>query len=197
LGRFTTKDPLEEININQSPYVYADNNPINLIDFLGLDGDDPPDKKEDNEENTSQAEGSNMDGWGDEAPEEEEFTNPYSMNSEKESKEESTNEDDEEKTDNPLDPSNYDTFEEFMEATENTPDMKEIQAEHEQKLEKLEKRWERQDKIITGTKAVAEGVGVVVGAVAEYAIGVYTGLLFFVHPANDGTNQNQLPPMEQ
>jgi RHS repeat-associated protein len=37
LGRFFTVDPLAEKNNFQSPYVYADNNPINMIDFMGLD----------------------------------------------------------------------------------------------------------------------------------------------------------------
>ncbi len=41
IGRFTTIDPLAELFEHQSPYVYADNNPINFIDFMGLGGDDP------------------------------------------------------------------------------------------------------------------------------------------------------------
>ncbi len=35
--RFTTIDPLTEKNHSQSGFVYAANNPINYIDFLGLD----------------------------------------------------------------------------------------------------------------------------------------------------------------
>ncbi len=41
--RFPTIDPLAEIYEHQSPYVYAGNNPINFIDFMGLGPDDPKD----------------------------------------------------------------------------------------------------------------------------------------------------------
>ena len=36
IGRFTSIGPLAEIYSYQSPYVYADNNPIKYIDFMGL-----------------------------------------------------------------------------------------------------------------------------------------------------------------
>lgn len=36
IARFTTIDPLAETNHHQSGYVYADNNPIKFIDFMGL-----------------------------------------------------------------------------------------------------------------------------------------------------------------
>jgi len=39
IGRFHTIDPLSEKNNFQSTYVYADNNPIRFIDFMGLDAD--------------------------------------------------------------------------------------------------------------------------------------------------------------
>ena len=38
IGRFTSIDPLAEMNHHQSGYVYADNNPVLKIDFMGLDG---------------------------------------------------------------------------------------------------------------------------------------------------------------
>ena len=41
IGRFPTIDLLSEIYFEQSPYVYAANNAINLIDFMGLGPDDP------------------------------------------------------------------------------------------------------------------------------------------------------------
>lgn len=37
LGRFTTLDPLAEKNHSQSGFVYAANNPIKYIDYMGLD----------------------------------------------------------------------------------------------------------------------------------------------------------------
>jgi len=37
MGRFTTVDPLTEKNNSQSGFVYAANNPIKYIDFMGLD----------------------------------------------------------------------------------------------------------------------------------------------------------------
>ena len=40
IGRFTSIDPLAEQTPWQSPYVYANNNPINKIDYMGLSGDD-------------------------------------------------------------------------------------------------------------------------------------------------------------
>ena len=39
LGRFTTLDPLAESYSFQSPFVYADNNPIRFIDYLGMNAD--------------------------------------------------------------------------------------------------------------------------------------------------------------
>ena len=42
IGRFTTIDPLAESTYSQSPYVYAANNPVRYIDFLGLAATDPP-----------------------------------------------------------------------------------------------------------------------------------------------------------
>jgi len=36
IGRFTAIDPLAEMFYSQSPYVYAANNPVRYIDFLGL-----------------------------------------------------------------------------------------------------------------------------------------------------------------
>lgn len=39
VGRFHTLDPLSESFNNQSPFVYADNNPVNLIDFMGMNAD--------------------------------------------------------------------------------------------------------------------------------------------------------------
>jgi RHS repeat-associated protein len=36
IGRFSTIDPLGEIYDYQTPYAYADNNPVNLIDYMGL-----------------------------------------------------------------------------------------------------------------------------------------------------------------
>jgi RHS repeat-associated protein len=41
LARFHTLDPLAEYFPNQSPYVYADNNPIRYIDYLGLSAEEP------------------------------------------------------------------------------------------------------------------------------------------------------------
>ena len=40
IGRFTSIDPLAEQTPWQSPYVYANNNFINKIDYMGLSGDD-------------------------------------------------------------------------------------------------------------------------------------------------------------
>lgn len=40
LGRFHTLDPLAENFSQQSPFVYADNNPIRFIDFMGMNADD-------------------------------------------------------------------------------------------------------------------------------------------------------------
>ena len=40
IGRFTSIDPLAEQTPWQSPYVYANNNPINKIDYMGLSGND-------------------------------------------------------------------------------------------------------------------------------------------------------------
>ena len=37
IGRFHSIDPMAEANTHQSGYVYADNNPIKFIDFMGLD----------------------------------------------------------------------------------------------------------------------------------------------------------------
>lgn len=39
LGRFHTLDPLAEKFSHQSPYVYADNNPILFIDFMGMNAE--------------------------------------------------------------------------------------------------------------------------------------------------------------
>ncbi len=39
IGRFTTIDPLTEQFAHQSGYVYADNDPIGKIDFMGLSGE--------------------------------------------------------------------------------------------------------------------------------------------------------------
>lgn len=39
--RFYTPDPLTEYFPFQSPFVYANNNPIRYIDFLGLNAKDP------------------------------------------------------------------------------------------------------------------------------------------------------------
>ena len=47
IGRFFSIDPLSESNIIQSPFVYAANNPVNLIDFLGLDDVDPDEEDDD------------------------------------------------------------------------------------------------------------------------------------------------------
>jgi RHS repeat-associated protein len=44
IGRFTTIDPWAERYSNQSPYLYAYNNPIRYTDFLGLGADDEVDK---------------------------------------------------------------------------------------------------------------------------------------------------------
>jgi hypothetical protein len=41
LGRFHTIDPLADEFSWQSPYVYANNNPINLIDYNGESGQEP------------------------------------------------------------------------------------------------------------------------------------------------------------
>ncbi len=46
IGRFPTIDLLAEVYEHQSPYVYAGNNPINFIDFMGLGPDDPDIKKD-------------------------------------------------------------------------------------------------------------------------------------------------------
>jgi RHS repeat-associated protein len=43
LARFTTMDPLAELNYSISPYAYCDNNPINYIDPWGLDKGDKDD----------------------------------------------------------------------------------------------------------------------------------------------------------
>jgi RHS repeat-associated protein len=43
LDRFTTMDPLAELNYSISPYAYCDNNPINYIDPWGLDKGDEDD----------------------------------------------------------------------------------------------------------------------------------------------------------
>ena len=42
IGRFTSIDPLAEGFLGQSPYVYAANNPVRYIDFLGLAATNPP-----------------------------------------------------------------------------------------------------------------------------------------------------------
>lgn len=39
LGRFHTLDPLAEKFSHQSSFVYADNNPIRFIDFMGMNAD--------------------------------------------------------------------------------------------------------------------------------------------------------------
>jgi RHS repeat-associated protein len=39
LGRFHTLDPLAEKFSHQSPFVYADNNPIRFIDYMGMSAD--------------------------------------------------------------------------------------------------------------------------------------------------------------
>lgn len=41
IRRFLTVDLLAEVYSNQTPYAYAANNPINLIDFMGLGPNDP------------------------------------------------------------------------------------------------------------------------------------------------------------
>ncbi len=40
LGRFMTVDPMTEKFSHQSPYVYADNDPIRFIDFMGMNADE-------------------------------------------------------------------------------------------------------------------------------------------------------------
>src|SRR5215218_851944 len=42
LGRFQSSDPLEKKYPFQSTYVFAANNPIKLIDVLGMSAGDPP-----------------------------------------------------------------------------------------------------------------------------------------------------------
>ena len=39
IGRFTTVDPLTEKFAHQSGYVFADNDPIGKIDFMGVNGE--------------------------------------------------------------------------------------------------------------------------------------------------------------
>ena len=39
IGRFHTIDPLSEKFSHQSPFIYANNNPSNLIDYMGLNAD--------------------------------------------------------------------------------------------------------------------------------------------------------------
>jgi len=41
VGRFTSIDPLAEVNFHQSGFAYADNNPIRFIDFMGLSAENP------------------------------------------------------------------------------------------------------------------------------------------------------------
>jgi hypothetical protein len=43
---FTTIDPLAENFPHQSPFVYANNNPIRFIDFMGMNAQDPDKEKE-------------------------------------------------------------------------------------------------------------------------------------------------------
>ncbi|WP_106152382.1 RHS repeat-associated core domain-containing protein [Marinilabilia salmonicolor] len=45
LGRFHTVDPLTEDFFHQSPYVYAGNNPIRFIDFMGMNASPYYDKE--------------------------------------------------------------------------------------------------------------------------------------------------------
>jgi len=50
IGRFTTIDPLAESTYSQSPYVYAANNPVRYIDFLGLAATNPTGLEHENDE---------------------------------------------------------------------------------------------------------------------------------------------------
>ena len=49
IARFTTIDPLVEDYSNQSPFLYAYNNPIRYTDFLGMGAEDEVDEKENND----------------------------------------------------------------------------------------------------------------------------------------------------
>lgn len=59
IGRFTTIDPWAEKYDNQSPYLYAHNNPVRYTDYLGLGAEDEVDKgknKEDEEKKKKEEE---------------------------------------------------------------------------------------------------------------------------------------------
>ena len=50
LARFNTLDPLAEMFTHQSPYVYADNNPVRYIDYMGMNAEEKDDKEDEEEE---------------------------------------------------------------------------------------------------------------------------------------------------
>ncbi|TCO10510.1 RHS repeat-associated core domain-containing protein [Natronoflexus pectinivorans] len=50
LGRFHTIDPLAEKFQQQTPFAYADNNPVRFIDFMGMNAHDPNNSDDEDEE---------------------------------------------------------------------------------------------------------------------------------------------------
>jgi RHS repeat-associated protein len=55
LGRFMTVDPLAEDYDNQSPYLYAHNNPVRFTDYLGMGAQDEVDKDKDKKKKDEEA----------------------------------------------------------------------------------------------------------------------------------------------
>lgn len=162
---------------DQSGYLYAYNNPVRFTDFLGMNAQDEVKKEEDPKKQQTQqqetktdpndvpvTEGSDMDGWGNEAPAEEDSGNPYAM----ETKEKT----DEEK--NKL----LEDADAYVEATKNTPEQKEIQEKNAASTQKMEDRFKKQENFVAGAKKVGEGTVIVVSTVAEGFVGIVTGLFF-------------------
>jgi RHS repeat-associated protein len=55
LARFHTLDPLAEYFPHQSPYVYANNNPVRFIDFMGLSAEETNGDDEDEDDKTKRS----------------------------------------------------------------------------------------------------------------------------------------------
>jgi RHS repeat-associated protein len=107
IARFTTIDPMAETFNNQSPYLYAYNNPVRFTDYMGMNAEDkvkeeeqdpPPEQQNMDEQQTNEPEnGGDTEDGGDDS----DGGDDNEDNSENENSEENTEVDESEDADDP------------------------------------------------------------------------------------------------